>query len=217
MEYAAGDVRFLLPVANNLLQQLPAAIMELASLQLLIAQQGAAALQLEPSMLPAYSPLLQEDHGPSTPSSSVMQPATNILVLQQPVLFNTSIVFRQQPMVHMLFELHLQQLPGGWYQPAYQVLLHDVDDISSAASAAAHQGPLTAKNSSSSSSMNGSVPGSTPAAAIEQEGIKKAGDCEVVAADAAADDVRTITLVGRQDEASLLQLLPDKLSLLHVA
>uniref|UniRef100_A0A383VJ90 3'-5' exonuclease domain-containing protein n=1 Tax=Tetradesmus obliquus TaxID=3088 RepID=A0A383VJ90_TETOB len=41
--YAAGDVRYLLPLAHDLLQQLPAVLTKLSELQLQLAQQGTAA------------------------------------------------------------------------------------------------------------------------------------------------------------------------------
>ncbi|WIA12322.1 hypothetical protein OEZ85_012377 [Tetradesmus obliquus] len=52
IEYAANDVRYLLPAAHSLLQQLPAALMALGSLQQLLSQQGPQALRLQQQLLP---------------------------------------------------------------------------------------------------------------------------------------------------------------------
>jgi hypothetical protein len=129
------------PLANDLLQQLPTGIIQLSSLQMQMAQQGEAALQLQQQHLSAYLPLLlsQQHHSSSVRSDSVV----NNKIIQM----NAVPSFRQQPLCHHLFELQQQQQRGGWCVPSYSVYLHDRldceltedDDRSAAAAAEAGQ------------------------------------------------------------------------------
>jgi hypothetical protein len=106
------------PLACDLLQQLPAGIIQLSSLQMQMAQQGEAALQLQQHLLAGYLPLLSSQQ----PVSSI-EPAAEGADFR-PVQLDAVPSFRQQPLCHQLFEMQLQQQQGGWQLPNYCVYLH---------------------------------------------------------------------------------------------
>jgi hypothetical protein len=102
--------------------------MQLSSLQMQLAQQGTAALQLQQQQLAGYLPLL-----------TTQPPASSIESGSVPIQLDAVESLRQQPLCHQLFELQLQQQQqqGGWQVPSYCVYLHDQDAAPAEAAAAA--------------------------------------------------------------------------------
>jgi hypothetical protein len=129
------------PLARDLLQQLPACITKFSSLQVQLAQQGTAALQLQQQHLPGYLPLLLNQQQSSASGTSEYAAGTH------PIQLDAVESFGQQPLCHQLFELQLQQ-QGGWSVPSYCVYLHEQDCVEleavAAAAAAASDDALTA-------------------------------------------------------------------------
>jgi hypothetical protein len=117
------------------MQQMSAAVVRLSSLQMQLALQGTSALQLQQQQLPGYGQLLQ-----------LIQEDPQQQEGRGAIQLDDVASFRQQPLCHQLFELQLQQQPGGWQVPRYSVFLHDKSDLEeaedgdvSAAAAAADQ------------------------------------------------------------------------------
>jgi hypothetical protein len=108
VQYAADDVRYLLPVAHSLLQQLPGALLRLSSLQMQLAQQGEGAMQLQQRLLSGYSPLLQQQQ------QQVVQP--------NPAGSGAAASLQRLPgLTGIQFELQLSSDAAGWHQGSYVV------------------------------------------------------------------------------------------------
>lgn len=118
LRYAANDVRFLLPLARDLLQLIPAAAIALGDLQLQLAQQGAAALQLTPQLLAGYYPLL-------VPRSTAAGTRSGPWCSQQAIPAYAFAVPDQEQLTSLLFELEMQQGTPGWYTPRYTLYLDE--------------------------------------------------------------------------------------------
>jgi hypothetical protein len=107
VQYAADDVRYLLPVAYSLLQQLPGALLSLSSLQMQLAQQREGAMQLQQRLLPGYSPLLQQQQQQQVGQSNGAGAAAGL---------------QQLPgLTSVQFELQLSTDVPGWHQGMYLV------------------------------------------------------------------------------------------------
>ncbi len=159
MQYAADDVRYLLPLAHRLLQQLPAALLRLGDLQLLLAQQGQAALQLQQKLLPGYAPFMSSSRKSSSKADESSSALAAAATAAETGVTGAAVSVDQQGLLQLLFELQLQQLPGGWYKPKFSVYMNE--DCSNSSST----------NSSSSSSSNSSRPAPNGNTAGSGEGV----------------------------------------------
>jgi hypothetical protein len=145
VEYAADDVRYLLPAAQLLLQQLPAALMCIGSLQQLLTQQGPDALRLQQQLLPGYGQLL-------LPPAETVQGSNS----------SSPGAVTQRGLTQMQFELKAEFTAAntGWFRSSYVVYMNDAHDSAAAAAAAAAVDDDAAAGSSSSSSKLVGVDGS---------------------------------------------------------
>lgn len=133
LQYAADDVRFLLPITHSLLQTLPGALMQLSSTNILLGQpqpQPAAPLpwQLHSALLPGYSPFLKPGlaAGGSSAHSGTAVGAAGALAGQG-----------LSGMTGICFELKLDDSVPGWLIPSYQLYMNEQQDEGSSADAAA--------------------------------------------------------------------------------
>jgi hypothetical protein len=103
--------RFLLPAAHTLLQQLPAALISISSLQQLLTRQGADALRLQQQLLPGYGVLLTPDGTLGTNSSSS----------------SSAGLVTPRGLTQMQFELQATFTPvkTGWFTSKFVVFLND--------------------------------------------------------------------------------------------
>lgn len=116
------------PLAHDLLQQLPAVLTKLSDLQLQLAQQGTAALQLQQQLMASYAPLLLD-----VVASHQQAGSASVSGWRFPLWLDTVPSFRQQQLCHHLFELQQQQQRQGWFVPSYSVYLHDKAEAITAA------------------------------------------------------------------------------------
>lgn len=145
--YAADDVRYLLPLAKDLLQLIPRSVVALSDLQMMLAQHGSDALRFDRSLLPGYTPLLLPvGAAGQDPSLQVGRFRHADIDLRHSLSAGS-----HEAVLGTSFELKLQQIAaaGGLYQTQYVVALNEQHaagvEVTEAASAAALAAvPMTA-------------------------------------------------------------------------
>jgi hypothetical protein len=128
LQYAADDVRYLLPIAHSLLQTLPAVTLQLSTINMQLGQ--SRELRLQRGLLPGYVPLLRSTAGSHQHSRAGSAGSAEHGVMEYPGLTD------------LQFELTLDESVPGWFQASYKVYLNeqetaDAGNSSSAAAAAA--------------------------------------------------------------------------------
>lgn len=135
---AAADsrVRYLLPLAHDLLHSAPGALLSLSGLQVLLAQQGAAALQLKRNLVQGYGPLIQRssscnsmltiNSSDSDDSGNADSTAVTSGGVSEPARLQLQDLQHQPGMTQLAFELQVPFDPArGWYLPQYLVYLNE--------------------------------------------------------------------------------------------
>jgi len=113
LQYAADDVRYLLPIAASLLQTLPAVALQLSSINMQLGQPKARVLQLHEQLMPGYEPLLRPNQvGQRLASSSAAGLTPEGLLVHS-------------GLTDICFELHLDRSGRGWYVPSYRMYLSE--------------------------------------------------------------------------------------------
>jgi hypothetical protein len=202
LRYAADDVRYLLLVAQQLLQHLPAALMRAADLQMALAQEGAAALQLRLSQVPGYAPLLQAA-GVAAAAASASGAGDGAV--------------RRCALTSLQFELQLSAGAPGWLMPSYVVYLSDAQQVASG-SAAGDAAAAAGEAGGTAACLLAGVSGSqavleTARSCGSGSGVTGvAEDVAALQAGSAAAAAAAAGAAGDEDEAvlSMMQLLPDR-------
>ncbi|WIA32455.1 hypothetical protein OEZ86_003276 [Tetradesmus obliquus] len=204
IEYAADDVRYLLPAAHSLLQQLPAALMALGSLQQLLSQQGPQALRLQQQLLPGYGKLLvpaDTQGGVAAVGGSSSSSGSSAGIVAQ------------RGLTQMQFELRAQFTPAntGWFTSSFVVYLneeHNPATAAAAAAAASGSGKLLGVDGSKAVLQAGD---NADAAAAAGGGALPGANGLAGDAGAGCGSSGSSTEAGDVDEAvlSIAELLPD--------
>lgn len=116
-------MRYLLPITYALLQQLPGALLRMADLQMLLAQKGAAALQLLLSNIPGYAPLLQQTSMPAAAAGVSHTPGASSSSSSIPSPADATMQLRT--LTSLQFEVQLSSDTPGWLKPKYLLYLND--------------------------------------------------------------------------------------------
>jgi hypothetical protein len=214
IEYAADDVRYLLPAAHTLLQQLPAALMCIGSLQQLLVQQGPEALRLQQQLLQGYSKLL--DPVDTSSNSGALSSSSS-----------SPDAITQRGLTQMQFELRTEFTAAntGWFTSSFVVYLNDDHNPAAAAAAAAGGGSNAAAAAAVGSKLvdvDGSkavlIPGNGSSTAGAQRNRAAAAaaalqrNTQPNAANGSSSSSSDSGAVEMYDEAVLhiAQLLPDR-------
>jgi hypothetical protein len=217
IEYAADDVRYLLLAAHTLLQQLPAALMCISSLQQLLAQQGPEALRLQQQLLPGHSKLLNPldmSSGCGAMGGGTSSSSPDVITLRG--------------LTQMQFELKSEFTPAntGWFKSSFVVYLYE--DHNPAAAAAASSSSPTAPAAAAAGSKLVDVDGSKAvllagsSSSSSSSSTAGAVSCDTAAKGGAvlsgsvggsgSSNNNASALVDGVDEAvvNIAQLLPDR-------
>lgn len=198
LQYAADDVRYLLPVAHSLLQTLPGALMQLSNINILLGQPKASgALQLHSALLPGYGPLLkrsQQGAGNGNYSSAAAAAAAAAVSGQE-----------LSGMTGICFELQLDGSVPGWLIPSYQVYMNEQLQQEEGSRALPEAGVAAGSCGSSSAAPSSSA--ATPAAGALQADAPAVGGSAACEQQYSGGD----NAAAQVDEAveSMMQLLPE--------